>query len=158
MKPVKPPTPRSPVYTRTLTRAAESLGGVARLANRLAVERAALERWIAGEEFPPHQVFLQALDIAAADRRLDVAARPAAGRTQAHADRLQAAANRVRESAERLQAAAELAQAQAEMVRARKALADPQHSSSGRFRQVQPKDGAPASNKSAEDEEKKAKG
>jgi hypothetical protein len=80
---------------------------------------------------------------------------------QAHADRLQAAANRVRESAERMQTAAELAQAQASLMRAKQARADPGGSSSSQFRQVQPKDGAPASNKPdkpAKHEEKKAKG
>ena len=144
---------KSTVYTRTLSVAAESLGGVQPLANRLKVEPAALQRWIAGEEFPPHEAFLQALDIVAAGPRVDPDARPAAGRTQAHADRLQAAANRVRESAGRLQSSAELAQAHAELMRAR----NPQ-SSSGQFRRVQPKDGAPASNKPGEDEKNKAKG
>jgi hypothetical protein len=57
-----------------------------------------------------------------------------------------------------MQAAAELAQAQAELVRARKARANPEQSASGQFRQVQPRDGAPASNKPAEDEKNKAKG
>jgi hypothetical protein len=154
---VAPSTRKSTVYTRTLTLAAQSLGGLQPLASRLEVEPAALQSWIAGEEFPPHEAFLQALDIVAAGPRLDPAARPAAGRKQVHADRLQAAANRVRESAERLQTAAELAQAQADLVRARKARANREQSASGQFRQVQPKDGAPASNKPGEDE-KKAKG
>ena len=153
-----PPTPKTSAYTRTLTRAAETLGGTAQLAEHLKVEHAALERWIAGEEFPPHEAFLDALDIVAAGPRLDPAARPAAGRTQAHADRLQAAANRVRESADRMQTSAELAQAQAALMRAKQARAEPGGSSSGHFHQVQPKDGAPASNKPGEDEEKKAKG
>ena len=113
--------------------------------------------WIAGEGFPPHEAFLQALDIVAACPRVDPAARKPARSAQARADRLQAAANRVRESAERLQASAERAQAQAELMRARTARADPEPSSSGQFRQVQPKDGAPASNKPAQDV-KKAKG
>ena len=147
---------KSTVYTRTLSLAAESLGGVQPLAKRLKVEQPALKRWIAGEEFPPHEAFLQALDIVAAGPRVDPGGRPAAERTQAHADRLQAAANRVRESADRLQSSAELAQAQAEMKRRQSERADPQ-GSTGKFRQVQPRDGAPASNKPAEDE-KKAKG
>lgn len=155
---VKPRAPRSSAYTRTLARAAETLGGVQPLASLLRVEQAALERWIAGEEFPPHEAFLQALDIVAAGPRRDPAARPAAGRAQAHADRLQAAASRVRESAERMQSSAELAQAQAMLVRAKHARGEPQGSSSGQFRQVQPKDGAPASNKPGEDEKHKAKG
>lgn len=155
---VAPSIRKSSAYTRTLARAAQSLGGVQPLAKRLKVEQAALERWIAGEEFPPHEAFLQALDIVAAGPRVDPAAWPAGRRAQAHADRLQAAANRVRESAERLQASAELAQAQAELIRAHKARADPEQSSSGQFRQVQPRDGAPASNKPGEGEENKAKG
>ena len=132
--------PKSTAYTRTLALAAESLGGVQPLAKRLQAEPAALERWIAGEEFPPHEAFLQALDIVAAGPRVDPGGRPAPGRAQNHADRLQAAANRVRESAERLQASADLAQTQAELIRAHKASGNPEQSSSGQFRQVQPKD------------------
>ena len=96
---VAPSMRKSTVYTRTLSLAAQSLGGVQPLAKRLKVEPPALERWIAGGEFPPHDAFLQALDIVAAGPRADPAGRPAAGRTQAHADRLQAAASRVREGA-----------------------------------------------------------
>jgi hypothetical protein len=137
---VGPSNRKSAAYTRTLALAAESVGGVQPLAKRLKVEQAALEGWIAGEAFPPHEAFLQALDIVAGGPRVDPAA------------------NRVRESAERMQAAAEFAQAQAELVRARKARANPEQSASGQFRQVQPRDGAPASNKPAEDEKNKAKG
>jgi hypothetical protein len=158
---VASPTPKSTVYTRTLTLAAESLGGAQPLAKHLKVEHATLERWIAGEEFPPHEVFLHALDVVAAGPRVDRDARPRTRRAQDHADRLQAAANRVRESARRLQTSAELAQAQAALLRANQARAEPAGSSSGQFRQVQPKDGAPASNKPekpAGEEQKKAKG
>jgi hypothetical protein len=156
---VAPSPRRSTAYTRTLTRAAQSLGGLQPLATRLEVEPAALERWIAGEEFPPHEAFLQALDIVAAGPRVGATAWASAGRRQDHADRLQAAANRVRESARRLQSSAELAQAQAELLRAHHARANPQQSASGQFRQVQPKDGAPASNKPEEGEKKdQAKG
>lgn len=155
---VAPSTPRSTVYTRTLALAAQTAGGVQPLAQRLKVDPAGLERWIAGEGFPPHEAFLQALDIVAAGPRVDPTGLRAAGRAQAQADRLQAAANRVRESAERLQASAELAQAQAELIRAHKASGNPEQSASGQFRQVQPRDGAPASNKPGEDEKNKAKG
>jgi hypothetical protein len=153
-----PPTPKSTVYTRTLTLAAETLGGAQPLARHLKVDRATLQRWIAGEEFPPHEAFLHALDVVAAGPRADADARPGVRRAQAHADRLQAAADRIRESAERMQASAELAQAQAALLRVKHARAEPAASSSSHFRQVQPKDGAPASNKPGEDEEKQAKG
>ena len=144
--------------TRTLALAAKTLGGTQALAERLDVEHTTLERWMAGEEVPPYDVFLKALDIVAAGPRLDPAARRAsARRAQSHADRLQAAANRVRESAERMQSSAELAQAQAALLRKKAEREDPQ-GTSGQFRQVQPKDGAPASNKPSEDEKNKAKG
>jgi transcriptional regulator with XRE-family HTH domain len=149
------PTGSAP--TRTLALAAKTLGGVQALAERLGVEPPILERWMAGEAVPPYDVFLKALEIVAGGPRLDPDRREAARRAQSHADRLQSAANRVRESAERLQSSAELAQAQAELMRAHHARANPEHSSSGQFRQVQPKDGAPASNKAAQDD-KKAKG
>lgn len=149
------PTGSAP--TRTLALAAKTLGGVQVLAERLGVEPPILERWMAGEAVPPYDIFLKALDVVAGGPRLNPDRREAARRAQSHADRLQSAANRVRESAERLQSSAELAQAQAELMRAHHARANPEHSSSGHFRQVQPKDGAPASNKSAQDD-KKAKG
>lgn len=143
--------------TRTLALAAKTLGGAPALATRLDVEQAALERWMAGEEVPPYDIFLKALDIVAAGPRVDPAARQAsARRAQSHADRLQAAANRVRESAQRLQSSAELAQAQAALLRKKAEREDPQ-GSSGKFRQVQPRDGAPASNRPAS-EKNKAKG
>ena len=117
-----------------------------------------LERWMADEAIPPYDVFLQALDIVAGGPRLDPARRrDSARRAQSHADRLQATANRVRESAERLQSSAELAQAQAELMRKKNEQANPQ-GSFGQFRQVQPKDGAPASNKLDAAENKKSKG
>jgi hypothetical protein len=150
------PTGSAP--TRTHARAAKILGGAQALAQRLGVEQPILERWMAGEATPPYDVFLNALDIVAGGPRLDPDSRDPARRTQAHADRLQAAANRVRESAERLQSSAELAQAQADLMRAHHARANPEHSSSGQFRQVQPKDGAPASNKPDAAEDKKSKG
>jgi DNA-binding transcriptional regulator YdaS (Cro superfamily) len=149
----------SDAATRTLALAAKTLGGPEALATRLGVEPAALARWMAGEEIPPYDVFLVALDIVAAGPRLDPAARrESARRAQSHADRLQAAANRVRESAERMQSSAELAQAQAELLRKKADRADPQGSSAGQFRQVHPKDGAPASNKPDAAENKKSKG
>ena len=50
-------------YTRTLKRAADTTGGVARLAAMLHVSAADMARWIAGESRPPQDVFLAALDI-----------------------------------------------------------------------------------------------
>jgi len=143
---------------RTLALAAKTLGGVPALATQLDVVQATLERWMAGEDVPPYDVFLKALDIVAAGPRMDPAARQAsARRAQSHADRLQAAANRVRESAERMQLSAELAQAQAALLRKKAEREDPQ-GTSGQFRQVQPADGAPASNKPDAAQDKKSKG
>jgi hypothetical protein len=52
-------------YTETLACAAATIGGTARLAEFLDVPRSAVVRWLAGEEAPPHQVFLDALDVIA---------------------------------------------------------------------------------------------
>ena len=52
-------------YTETLACAAATIGGTARLAEFLNVPRSALVRWLAGEEAPPNQVFLDALDVIA---------------------------------------------------------------------------------------------
>jgi hypothetical protein len=52
-------------YTETLQCAAATIGGSARLARFLNVPRASLIRWLAGEEAPPDQVFLDALDVIA---------------------------------------------------------------------------------------------
>lgn len=53
-------------YTETLQFAAATIGGPARLAKFLNVPRQAVLRWLAGEEAPPDQVFLDALDVIAA--------------------------------------------------------------------------------------------
>ena len=52
-------------YTETLGCAAATIGGKARLAQFLGVPQARLARWLAGEESPPNQVFLDALDVIA---------------------------------------------------------------------------------------------
>ena len=52
-------------YTETLQFAAATIGGSARLAKFLNVPRSSLLRWLAGEEAPPDQVFLDALDVIA---------------------------------------------------------------------------------------------
>jgi len=52
-------------YTETLACAAATIGGTERLAQFLNVSRQRLSRWLAGEEPPPNQVFLDALDVIA---------------------------------------------------------------------------------------------
>ena len=52
-------------YTETLSCAAATIGGTDKLALFLQVSRARLTRWLAGEEAPPNQVFLDALDVIA---------------------------------------------------------------------------------------------
>ena len=52
-------------YTETLQYAAATIGGATRLAKFLNVPRGSLLRWLAGEEAPPNQVFLDALDVIA---------------------------------------------------------------------------------------------
>jgi hypothetical protein len=52
-------------YTETLSFAAATIGGPARLAQFLNVSRARVMCWLAGEEAPPHEVFLDALDVIA---------------------------------------------------------------------------------------------
>ena len=145
----------STVYTRTLALAAQTLGSVDRLAQRLVVEEEALQRWIAGTEFPPHEVFMKALDIVADGPLYDATARRVADKAQQHADRLQANANRARESAERVQRSADRAQQHAERTRKEADRTDPA-GDSGRFRQVKAKDGAPASNTPDEPKKKDA--
>lgn len=52
-------------YTETLACAAATIGGTDRLARFLNVSRRRLLGWLAGEEAPPNQVFLDALDVIA---------------------------------------------------------------------------------------------
>lgn len=54
---------RATVYSRTLHRACEVLGGMQQLSSHLKVPASALSRWIGGEEDPPLDVFLAAVDI-----------------------------------------------------------------------------------------------
>jgi hypothetical protein len=53
----------SDYYARTLQQAAEVVGGEANLATALNVPPEALRRWLEGEESPPIQVHLAALDL-----------------------------------------------------------------------------------------------
>ena len=50
-------------YTETLACAAATIGGAELLAQFLNVSKSRLARWLAGEEAPPNQVFLDALDV-----------------------------------------------------------------------------------------------
>jgi hypothetical protein len=51
------------VYAETLKRAAVALGGEKRLASTLRVPRPQLQRWIAGDEYPPTPVYQKVLDL-----------------------------------------------------------------------------------------------
>ena len=53
------------VYTETLACAAATIGGAPRLAKFLDVSHSRLVRWLSGEEAPPQDVFLDALDVIA---------------------------------------------------------------------------------------------
>jgi hypothetical protein len=54
---------RSNVYTQTLHRACELVGGISKLANYLAVTPVSLSRWMEGEEAPPPRIFFACVDI-----------------------------------------------------------------------------------------------
>ena len=51
------------VYSRTVQKAVELLGGRDRLAKVLQVPRAELDRWIADEAKPPRDMFLRLVDL-----------------------------------------------------------------------------------------------
>jgi len=57
------PPSRATVYSRTLQRACEVLGGPPALAAHLHVDVAELERWIDARGQPPLDIFLAAVDI-----------------------------------------------------------------------------------------------
>jgi hypothetical protein len=57
------PASRATVYSRTLQRACEVLGGVHPLAAHLRVDSADLARWIDARGEPPLGVFLAAVDV-----------------------------------------------------------------------------------------------
>ena len=94
-------------YSRTLQRAADRLGGVAELAEKLGVGAPDLERWIAGASRPPQDVFLAALDIVAGFEQQARRTQQFAHASQRAADRAQAAANRAQARADRIQAHAD---------------------------------------------------
>ena len=51
------------VYSRTMLKAAEFLGGRQKLAEYLKTPPAEIEKWIAGEAKPPLATFLRAVDL-----------------------------------------------------------------------------------------------
>jgi hypothetical protein len=57
------PASRATVYSRTLQRACEVLGGVRQAAEHLHVDPADLARWIDARGQPPLDVFLAAVDV-----------------------------------------------------------------------------------------------
>jgi hypothetical protein len=63
------PVLRQTVYTSTLHRACEVLGGVPELALYLSVAIQELQRWLAGLEVPPQGVFLAAVDVVSRPKR-----------------------------------------------------------------------------------------
>ena len=54
---------KSTIESRTLQRAVEILGGRLPLAKRLQAPLMELDRWLAGDEKPPHIYFLRAVDV-----------------------------------------------------------------------------------------------
>jgi hypothetical protein len=60
--PVAPP-PQVTVYTRVLHRACQILGGVDKLAAHLRVSSTLLYRWLEGDDVPPSNIFLNAVDL-----------------------------------------------------------------------------------------------
>ena len=63
------PILRQTVYTSTLHRACEVLGGVPELALYLSVAIQELQRWLEGLEVPPQGVFLAAVDVVSRPKR-----------------------------------------------------------------------------------------
>lgn len=57
------PPSRANVYSRTLQRACEIVGGPKALAQQLRVKQFDLERWIDAQALPPMDVFLAAVDL-----------------------------------------------------------------------------------------------
>jgi DNA-binding transcriptional regulator YiaG len=55
--------PGANVYTDTLLRAASNLGSSQALASRLGVTHEQLRKWMRGEEVPPTEIFLRAVDL-----------------------------------------------------------------------------------------------
>ena len=54
---------RTTIYARTFHRACELLGGIHQLALHLGVSDREVDRWVTGEQQPPMDFFLQAVDV-----------------------------------------------------------------------------------------------
>ena len=54
---------RSTVHTEPLRRAAAAIGGEAALAKALGVPAEQAQRWLAGDDYPPTDVYQKALDL-----------------------------------------------------------------------------------------------
>jgi len=54
---------KATIHTETLRRAASAVGGEASLARALCVPAEQAERWLAGAEYPPTEVYHKALDL-----------------------------------------------------------------------------------------------
>lgn len=67
----------SKVYARALQKAAELLGGRRKLAERLGIPAADLERWIADGKEPPREIFLRAVDLIIDETEADGGEEPA---------------------------------------------------------------------------------
>ena len=107
--------------TRTLQRAAETVGGAPLLAEQLNVPLADLEQWLASTQPMPHEIFSRALDIVAAGpfrmRGTGAGALRSAQhaqRRQAHADKMYEMAAIIQESADRAHRMADRAQRDAD--------------------------------------------
>jgi len=59
-----PPSPDT-VYTRTVRRAIDDMGGIEQLAALLKVSRTEIESWLSGKSSPGNAHFLEMLDVVA---------------------------------------------------------------------------------------------
>lgn len=53
------------VYTRTVRRAIEDMGGIEQLASLLKVSTSEIDSWLSGKSSPSNALFLQLLDVVA---------------------------------------------------------------------------------------------
>jgi hypothetical protein len=54
---------KTTVHTETMRRAAAALGGEAGLARALRIPAEQARRWLKGDDYPPTEVYLRALDL-----------------------------------------------------------------------------------------------
>jgi hypothetical protein len=57
------PETRVTIYTRVLHRACQILGGVDQLAGHLRVSVGVVHKWLEGDDVPPSNIFLHAVDL-----------------------------------------------------------------------------------------------